>query len=59
MNEQETLRNEALKSILKQIIQTNPNLTDFQKQMAMDIIDRAAQQADWIINMMRMCGFLK
>ncbi len=59
ITEQEKYKHEAIKTLLKQAIQNNPNLNPFQKQTAMDNIDRAAQQADWIIEMMRMCGYLE
>ena len=44
--------------MLKQAIDTNPNLTMEQRQIVKDNIDIAAQKADWIIDMMRMCGYL-
>ena len=56
--EQEKYEHEAIKAVLKQAIQNNPNLDPFQKKTAMDNIDRAAQQADWIIEMLRMCEYL-
>lgn len=55
---QEQLQHEAIKTLLKQAIQSNPNLTLHQKQIACENIDRAARQADWIVDMMRMCGWL-
>ena len=59
ITEQDRMQREAIKTILKQVLLSDPNLTDYQKQMAIDNIDRAAQQADWIIDMMRMCGYLR
>ncbi len=59
ITEKERMQREAIKSILEQAILSNPNLTDYQKRMAIDNIDRAAQQADWIVDMMRMCGYLR
>ena len=59
ITEQERVQHETIKAILKQALLSNPNLTDLQKQRAIDNIDRAAQQADWIIEMMRMCGYLR
>ena len=59
ITEQERTQHEAIKSILKQAILSNQNLNDYQKQMVKDNIDIAAQQADWIVDMMRMCGYLR
>ena len=58
-NEQERIKHEALKALLKQTIQDNPGLTSQQKHFATANIDRAAEQADWIMEMMRLCGYLK
>lgn len=59
ITEQEKCRNEAIKELLKQAVQANPNLNSNQKQMAINNIERAAQQADWIVEMMRMSGYLR
>ena len=59
ITEQERCRNEAIKELLKQAVQANPNLNSNQKQMAINNIERAAQQADWIVEMMRMSGYLR
>ena len=56
---QEHLKHETIKTLLKQAIQSNSNLTHHQKQMAMNNIDKAAMKADWIVEMMKMCGWLK
>lgn len=56
--EQEKIQHEMIKELLKQAIQKNPNLTDLQKQLAIERIDYAARQADWVMDMMRMCGYL-
>ena len=53
------VQQEAIKELLKEAIEVNKNLTSIEKQMAKDNIDRAAQQADWIVEMLRMCGYLK
>ena len=58
MTEQEHVQHEAIKTLLKQAILSNPNLSVAQKHSAMDNIDRAANQADWITEMLRMCGYL-
>lgn len=58
MNCDEQLQHETIKQLLKQSIQNNPQLTALQKQIAMDNIDRAAQQADWIVEMLRKSGYL-
>lgn len=58
ITDQERYRNEAIKVLLKQAIQANPNLNSIQKQMVINNIERA-QQADWIVEMMRMSGYLR
>ena len=58
MNPQELAQHEAIKKLLKQAIDNNPNLTPMQKTIAKINIDTAAQQADWIMEMLRMCGYL-
>ena len=59
MTTQEQLQHEAIKDLLKQAIQSNPNLSLYQKQVACENIDRAAMQADWILEIARMCGWLR
>ncbi len=59
MSEYETLEHEVIKDLLKLYIMNNPNLLPEQKQMAKDNIDRAAQKADWIIEVLRGCGIIK
>lgn len=59
MNNTEQLQHETIKNILKQAIQNNPGLTPNEKQLAKERIDQAAMQADWITEMMKMCGYLK
>ena len=59
MTTQEKLQLETLKTLLKQAVQSNPNLTVIQKQTVMNNIDRAALQTDWIVDIARMCGWLK
>ena len=54
----EQIQLESFKALLKQIVQSNPNLTFTQKQIAMERIDFATQGADWIVDMMRMCGYI-
>ena len=59
MTPQELAQHEAIKKLLKQAVENNPNLTQQQKKVAKDNIDTAAQQADWIMDMLRMCGYLR
>jgi len=59
MTPQEKLQHETIKTALKQAIKSNPNLTVIQKQIVCENINRAAMQADWIIEIARMCGWLK
>ena len=59
MNLNELAQHEAIKALLKQAVENNPNLTQQQKMIAKNNIDTAAQQADWIMEMLRMCGYLR
>ena len=59
MTANELAQHEAIKVLLKQAVENNPNLTQQQKMIAKNNIDVAAQQADWIIEMLRMCGYLR
>ena len=59
MNQNEQIQHEVIKRLLKQAVQNNSNLSPVQKQMAMDRIDNAAQQADWIMEMLRLCGYIQ
>ena len=58
MNQSEQLQHETIKTLLKQSVQNNTNLTFVQKQNACDKIDRAAQQAEWIMDILKICGYI-
>ena len=58
MNEKEQIEHEAIKNVLKMAVINNPSLSPIQKQQAMDRIDEAAKQADWIVNILRQCGYI-
>lgn len=59
MTANELAQHEAIKVLLKQAVENNPNLTQQQKVIAKNNIDNAAKQADWIMEMLRMCGYLR
>ena len=59
MTANELAQHEAIKVLLMQVVENNPNLTQQQKMIAKNNIDIAAKQADWIIEMLRMCGYLR
>ena len=58
MNEKEKIEHEAIKNVLKMAVINNPSLSPIQKQQAMDRIDEAAKKADWIVNILRQCGYI-
>jgi len=58
MNNQEHLQHEAVKQALKSAVENNPTLTLSQKQYACKRIDDAAKQADWLMELLRQCGYL-
>ena len=59
MTPNELAQHEAIKALFKQAVENNPNLTPTQKTIAKNNIDTAGQQADWIMEMLRMCGCLR
>ena len=59
MTANELAQHEAIKALLKKAVDNNLNLTQQQKMIAKNNIDVAAQQADWIIEMLRICGYLR
>ena len=58
MTEQEIIAKEAFKIAMKQAIMSNPYLTDSQKQQAVQKIEIAALKADFVIWVLRQCGFV-
>lgn len=56
--EQEKLRHEAIKKLLQQAVQENQSLMPIQKQMIIARIEEAAIKADWVMEMLEMCGYL-
>lgn len=59
MNLQEQLEHEAIKSMLKLIISNNTQLSNEQKQIAMNNVEMASHQADWLVEILKTCGYLK
>lgn len=59
MEELEKIEHEIVKNVLKMSVMNNTSLSHYQKQQAINNIDRAAQQADWVIEMLKMCGYIK
>lgn len=58
MNSKEQIEHEVIKNVLKMAVINNTSLSPIQKQQAMDRIDEAAKQADWIVNILRQCGYI-
>lgn len=58
MDENEKLQREAVKKALKAAVINNPNLNTFQKKQAMDNIDQAAKKADWLVEILKQCGYI-
>ncbi|MCR4991200.1 MAG: hypothetical protein K6A38_10110 [Lachnospiraceae bacterium] len=55
---EESLYHEALKNLLKMAVINNCRMNDYQKRCAMENIDRAAKQAEWITNLLKSGGYL-
>lgn len=58
MNSKEQIEHEVIKNVLKMAVINNTSLSPIQKQQAMDRIDEAAKQADWIVKILRQCGYI-
>ena len=58
MNEREMIEHEIIKNALKMGVMNNPSSNTIQKQQALNNIDRAAQQADWFVELMRQCRYI-
>ena len=58
MNEKEKIEQELIINVIKMGIMNNPNLSEIQKQQAMNNIDIASKKVDWFIEMLRQCGFI-
>ena len=59
MDIQEQAQHEAFKKTIKGFIMNNNNLNFYQKQQAINSIDAVAQEADLLVEMLRMCGFIQ
>ena len=58
MNDKEYIEHEVMKNVIKMCIMNNQQLNDIQKQQAISNVDRAAQRADWFIELLRKCGYI-
>ena len=59
MTDEEIRQHEAIKVLLKQAVDINPNIPVWQKQLVKQRIDVYAQQADWIMEIFKQCGWLR
>ena len=57
IDENEKLFRETIKNVLKMGILNNNRLTPIQKQNALNRVDDAAEGADLIDGILRMCGY--
>ena len=39
-------------------IMSNQSINNVQKRQAMDNVDKDALQADWLVDILRMCGYI-
>ena len=58
MDEKEQIQHELLKNAMKACVLNNHSLNDAQKQIAIHNIDQAAMKADWIVELLKICGYL-
>ena len=59
MTPNELAQHEAIKALLKQAVDNDPNLTEPQKLLVKQRIDVAVQQTDWVMWILRQCGYLR
>lgn len=59
MNEYEKLQRETIKNLMKMVVINNQNLDSCQKQMAIERIDEAATKADWVMEVLTRCGYVR
>lgn len=59
MNEYENLQRETIKNLMKMVVINNQNLDSCQKQMAIERIDEAATKADWVMEVLTRCGYVR
>ena len=58
MNEKEKIEHEVIKNAIKMGIMNNRNLSEIQKQQAINNVDLASKRADWFVEMLRQSGFV-
>lgn len=59
MNEYEKLQRETIKNLMKMVVINNQKLDSCQKQMAIKRIDEAATKADWLMEVLTQCGYIR
>lgn len=59
MTDEEIRQHETIKELLKQVVDFNPNIPVWQKQLVKQRIDVSAQQADWILEIFKQNGWLR
>lgn len=59
MTDEEIRQHETIKELLKQVVDINPNIPVWQKQLVKQRIDVSAQQADWILEIFKQNGWLR
>ncbi len=57
LDEKEIIEHEAIKNILKLAVINNKNFGNIENKQICNRIDAAAQQADWIMELLRMAGY--
>lgn len=57
MEEKDRIEHEAIKNLLKLAVMNNRSFDAVQKQHICNRIDAVAQQVDWIVEIMKMCGY--
>lgn len=59
MDIKEKIEHEEIKNAIKLGIMNNCSLNVDQKKQAIDNLERAARQADWFVEMLKLCGYIK
>ena len=58
MDVKEKVEHELLKNALKLGVINNPRLSEYQKHQVVQNIDAASTKADWILEIIKACGYV-
>ena len=48
-----------IKNLIRQTIQINNSMSAWEKKAALERFEEAARETDWLINMLKVCGYIQ